>query len=126
MTDRIERKVSFEPIDRSDPSPVPYQALRFIIEPPIQVHDPAFLDKALQSEVQATGWDYYFGGYPFVENVNVTFTDEYATHGAAVVHAGAEEGFETLVTKTFTKALNPIGRTALSFDFNSDFPDSSK
>ncbi len=123
MANPFERTVSFEAIDKKDRRPVPYQVLRFAVEPPIQVHDPSFLDKAIQREVQPTGWKYFFGDFPYVDGVNVIYTDEQATHGTAKVHAAANQGeLHKLITTAFTKELNPLGNVALSFNFDADFP----
>jgi hypothetical protein len=117
---QFEREVSFSAIDRKDPRPVPYQELRFRIEPPIQVHDPAFFNKAIWREVEPTGYKYFFGDFPYVKEVNATYSDDEATHGIATVHAGAEEAeLEELLTAAFSNELNPLGKVALKFSFES-------
>ena len=119
----IERTVSFEAIDKEDKRPIPYQILRLAIEPPIHVHDPAFLSKAIQREVRPTGWKYFFGDFPFIKALDVIYTDQEATHGTIEVHAAAnEEVLHDLITTAFTKELNPLGNVALSFNFGADFP----
>lgn len=114
-----ERMVLFEAIKGEDKRLAPYQALRFAIQKPIQVHDPLFLHKAVE---RVQGWRHRIGEWPYIKNTTVTYSDNIATHGIIDIHAGAnQERLHGLIAVAFTPVLNPLGNVALHFNFNADF-----
>lgn len=119
MTNRIERKVSFEQFDNGNGWPGSYDIVRFAIEPPIDVHDPTFLDQAAWLEQQRDRWPVTFDERDY--KVYATYSDEQATYGTVLVGEYGCIRPESPLTKAFTRILNPLGNIALSFEFNKDF-----
>jgi hypothetical protein len=124
MAEQIKRNISFEPIDKDAGDS--YQVLRFVVEPPVLVHDPDFLDKAVKKAAfkGESDYTYWIGDFPMIEKVNLTHSDEQSTHGTAEVHRHSDETkLHELIETAFSKALNPVGRAALNFDFEAAFPE---
>lgn len=112
MSEQIERTVTFgRPVNNGRGS---YDLVRFVIEPPVAVHNPKFLEEAVTA---TPGNRYAFGDFDLVDGVNVNFSDDTGTYGSMKVHGGvSQEKFQDVVTAAFRSELE-LGNTALSFAF---------
>jgi hypothetical protein len=115
MSEQIERTVTFgRPVNVERSS---YHLVRFVIKPPISVHNPKFL----QTAVEATpGNTYAFGVFDLTHGVDVNFSDDTGTHGSVKVHVGVEpEVFQEVITTAFRSELEQENST-LRFSFPED------
>jgi hypothetical protein len=99
---------------RADSEYSSYGLVRFAIEPPIEVHDPKFLEEAVMA---TPGNKWAFGDFDLVNSVGVNFSDHAGTYGSMEVHSGVpQEKFQNVVTTAFRSGLE-VGNTALSLSF---------
>ncbi len=107
----IERTITFQPLDPSLGS----QQTRFTIEPPIDVHDPRFLNGAVYEAAVASGQNPAEMGDPDVGDVNLTYSDGQATNGTAFINGNEyTDTARQLITEGFESGL---GTTALKLNF---------
>jgi hypothetical protein len=113
MPNHIERTITFEPF-----IPLPtngnYGSVRFRIEPPIDVHDPKFLENAVN---RTPGNKYANGAFDLVAGVDVTYSDPDSTHGRIDMSRPAKpETFQRVMTEAFISEL-ALGGTVLHLVF---------
>ena len=119
----IDRHVSFEPIDPEPTNSVDpvgeTRTLRFAIVPPIDVHDPTFLNKAIKRELANA--DPYDDNATLLRGADVTHSDELATYGTIRVDASTQDKVDRLPTELEAfvgQQINPLGHTALTFSYD--------
>lgn len=126
MINPVNRTITFEAVNevvaaeqKASSRGIPHQVLSFTIEPPLEIHDPSFLDKAVEREAVADKRRYTNGAFPYVTDVSLTFTDEYANHGTARIQTNTKrEVPRKLIETAFTKAIDPFGKGGLDFIFD--------
>jgi hypothetical protein len=120
----IGRIVYFEPNETGN-----WAYLHFAIEPPIHPHSDDFLNKEVQNAIYASEnnpeKNYKCGNgnnIELVKDIELTHSDEKATYGHLYLRAGEDRIEDThhLITDAFTRALNPLGRSALAFVFGNE------
>lgn len=113
MSESINRTVTFGTL-KPEAGGGGYGQVTFTIQPPIEVHNPTFLQKAVE---KTPGNHWAFGDFNLTDGVVLNFSDEFGTYGSVTAHTGVEsEKFQAVMTKAFSSALG-VGGAVLHFSF---------